>query len=184
MNRRSVIALAFGLCVLTSFGFAQKAERPFQQGQWIGQASVGLASGGLYGDVKVPPMNFVLEYATTDEWGVGFFGGYASSRNVLGTIFGEDYGFEYSYLILAGSVSYHFDADMKNVDAYGRAFLGYVFVSASDLGGQTIGSAGGSFAGYGSYIGATYYLAPGFGVQGEVGYGNMAILRFGVTLKF
>jgi|YNPMSStandDraft_1061717.scaffolds.fasta_scaffold90355_2 hypothetical protein len=185
MNRRSTLTIVLSLFLFVSIGFAQKSERPFRQGIWIAQGSVGFISGGLYGDVKVPPMNFVLEYAANNEYAYGFFGGYASSRVVVYRVFGEDWGFDYNYLILAGSASYHFEVDMKNVDGYGRVFLGYAILSASTFGPPgNYGSANASFAVYGAYVGATYYLTPQFGVQGEVGYGNIAVLRFGITLKF
>jgi hypothetical protein len=179
MNRTSILSAVVALFIFASTSFAQKPDKPFQKGIWLAQGSVGFVSGGLYGDVKVPPINFVLEHAIDNEWAVGFFGGYGSSREE-----GINWGFEYSYAILAGSASYHFEVDMKNLDPYGRVFAGYVIVSASVFGSNTSVSAKGSFAGYGGYVGATYYLSPQFGVQGEVGYGNIAIVRFGVTLKF
>lgn len=186
MNARYTLILNFLVFLFLSSLFAQRPEKTFRQGDWIGQASVGLAGGGLYGDVKVPPINFVVEYAASDEWAVGFFGGYASSEDIQKP-FGEEggeWGYEYSYLILSGSASYHFDVEMENIDVYGRAFLGYIFLSASSIiASQTI-SAEGNFAAYGSYIGGTYYLTPQFGVQGEAGYGNLALLRFGITLRF
>lgn len=185
MNRRFVITVALTLLVPTTVLFAQKPAKTFQKGIWLAQGSVGFVSGGLYGDPKVPPINFVLEYAADNERAYGFFGGYASSRAVVFKVSGQDWGYDYSYLILAGSASYHFDVDMKNVDGYGRAYLGYAILSSSTFGPSgNYGAASESFAVYGAYVGGTYYLSPQFGVQGEIGYGNIAVLRFGITLKF
>jgi len=186
MKRAQILSLVFVLFIFASVGFAQtmrkpsEVKKPFHQGTYLAQVSVGFVSGGFYGSVKVPPMNFGLEYGISDEVGVGFLGGYGSSKEDLG----EGYGFEYSYLLLSGSVSYHFDTKLKNLDAYAKLFAGYVIVSASAYGPSFGLSAKGSFAGYGTYVGAIYYVSPQFGVQGEVGYGNVAIVRFGVSLKF
>jgi hypothetical protein len=181
MNRAITLILVISLFLSTSNSFAQKSKKPFHQGVWLAQVNIGLISG-FYGNVIVPPINFAIEKAHNNEFAYGLFGGYASSRDEY-TFLGEKYGWEYSYFILAGSVSYHPDIDVKNVDVYGRAFLGYVFVSESSFGTYyyTV-TARGSFATYGTYVGVTYFLSPKFGVQGEVGYGNIAILRFGITL--
>ncbi len=179
MKKNTLIYMLIVILICTSLGQAQQSQKTFSKGIWLSQGSLGLVSTGIYGNVKVPPINFVIEYANDNNWGINFLGGYGSSKEDYG-----GYGFEYSYLLLGVGASYHFDFDINNVDIYGRFFLGYVNVSASTFGFGVLNlQAKGSFFGYGSYLGAIYYLSPNFGVHGDVGYGSLAALRLGVTLK-
>ncbi len=175
-----ILVLSLFVCASISFAQTQKSEKPFHQGIRLVQGAIGFVSPGFYGKVKVPPLNFAFEYAFTDEWGGGLLGGYGASREDYG-----GYGYDYSYLLLSAGISYHFDVDIKNIDAYGKAYAGYVIVSFSTFGGDEFDiKAKGSFFGYGVYVGAIYYLSPQLGVHADIGYGSVSVLRLGLTLKF
>lgn len=167
---------------------SQTQNQSFSPNNWIIQSGVGFVSNGLKGDMEIPPINVAIEKGINETMAIGAYIGYAKFRYVAykaGYIFSQDVGFDYGYTIIAGSISNHFSSDSPELDLYGRVYLGYVLVSASTFGlGSFNGSAQENFAAYGAYLGATYYLTSGFGINGEVGYGNVAIIRVGLSLKF
>jgi len=167
--------------LLTQSGFSQKKERSFSAGDWIVQTGVGFIGNGFEGTMKVPPVNVAIEKAISEDIALGAYVGYAKYHNVIV----NDAGYDYGYTLIGASLSDHFNADSPDLDLYGRAYLGYTVVSASTFGlGSLNVSAQASFFGYGGYVGATYYLSHGFGLNGELGYGNTALVRVGLSLRF
>lgn len=181
----------FSFCIFlitTSSVFSQEKQQSFTSNDWLIQTGVGFVSNGFEGTMKTPPIDISIERAIDDNLAVGAYVGYAKYHDVMfpaGALFNEDVGFDYGYTLIGGSLSDHFNPDSPNLDLYGRVYLGYAIVSASTIGlDQFNGSAQSGFAVYGGYFGATVYLSPGFGLNGEVGYGNTSVIRAGLSFRF
>lgn len=184
--KRTAIAFC-SACILfiaAPSAFPQQTQKSFSSDDWILQTAVGFAGNGFEGEMKVPPLDVTLERAIDENLAVGGYLGYASYHDVLGNI-GGDYGFDYGYTLIGASLSDHFTPESPDIDLYGRVYVGYAIVGYSTFGlGQFNASSQSSFAVYGGYFGATLYLSPGFGLNGEVGYGNTAVVRAGLAFRF
>ncbi len=182
--------IAFGAFTLSLFlltttpVFSQGQEHSFTSNDWLVQTGVGFIANGFDGTMSVPPIDISIERAVSDNLAIGAYAGYAQYHDVIGR-FNGDYGLDYGYTLIGASLSNHFNPDSPNLDLYGRVYLGYAIVSASSfgLGSENFGTQS-DFATYGGFFGATYYLSHGFGLNGEVGYGNTALIRAGLSFRF
>lgn len=167
----------------TAPAFSQEQEHSFTSSDWLVQTGIGFASNGFEGTMSVPPIDISIERAISDNLAVGVYAGYAKYHNVLGQFEG-DYGIDYGYTLIGASLSDHFNSDSPTLDLYGRVYLGYAIISASSFGlGEGEFGTQSDLATYGGFFGATYYLSHGFGLNGEVGYGNTAVIRVGLSFR-
>lgn len=190
MKRKLIFWIGVVSLLFASDSFAREAKKLFHKGIWTMQGGIGFVVPGFYGDVTFPPINVAIERAIDDDWGIGLFLGYGASKETSREYFfgiPVEAEINYSYLIIGGSASLHADVG-RNLDAYGRIFVGYLAasssVSVSVPGYEAQVSVGGSTFGYGVYGGIVYYLSPSFGINAELGYGNVAVVRVGIGLKF
>ncbi|HUI30723.1 MAG TPA: hypothetical protein VLX91_10935 [Candidatus Acidoferrales bacterium] len=176
------LPIAFFL-LSTAPAFSQEQDHSFTSNDWLVQTGIGFISNGFDGTMSVPPIDMSIERAISDNLAVGAYAGYAQYHDVIGQ-FNGDYGLDYGYMLIGISLSDHFNPDSPNLDLYGRVYLGYAIVSASSfgLGSENFGTQS-DFATYGGFFGATYYLSHGFGLNGEVGYGNTAVIRVGLSFR-
>ena len=183
--KSTILALPFCILLITSSSvLSQEKQKSFSSNDWIVQTGVGFISNGFDGTMKVPPVDISIERAIDDNLAIGAYVGYAQYHDVISSLFGQDFGFDYGYTLIGASLSDHFNPDSPDLDLYGRVFVGYAIVSASTFGlDQFNASVQGDFAVYGGYFGATIYLSPGFGLNGEVGYGNTAVIRAGLSFR-
>ncbi len=175
MNKKtklvSFLALALFLCNTQAFGQA------YEQGDKLLNIGVGLGSQFMAAGAKgTPPVGLSLEFGITDKISVGGYAGYAGSKVETG--FGDR---KYTYILVGGRGSYHFDFGVENLDPYAGLMLGYNIASVSTDSNMPTASAGGFL--WGAHAGARYFFGPKFGVFAELGYG-IAWLNAGVAFKF
>ncbi|MDH7605312.1 MAG: hypothetical protein QHH13_10455 [Melioribacter sp.] len=183
--KRSIL---FVYCLVITFSsLSAQSEQSYSSYDWIIQTGVGFIANDFEGDMKVPPVDIAIEKVINEKIAVGAYIGYASYHDVIypaGQLFSKDIGYNYGYTLIGGSISNHFKEISADLDLYARVYLGYALVSASTFGlGKLDSKAQSSFAVYGGYVGATIYLMPGFGLNGEVGYGNTSIIRVGLSFR-
>lgn len=173
--------------VVIGFSFLSSAQTAFQTGTTVLQPGIGFGLINTYGNIKTPPISLTLDVTANNDWSLGGYVGYASSRDVLfpkGSLgLTEDTGNEYTYFIFGGRANYHFAGNSK-VDPYMGAMLGYNAVSASSFGLGTLNfTIGASAVLYGGQVGIRYFASPNFGFFAEAGYG-VSYITGGISLKF
>lgn len=170
------------LVLVSSLSFAQtykKGVTNLNAGVSIG----GLA--GLYGTSDFPPLSLGLQFGIHEKLSIGGIVGYSQSTYDWGGFFsGTKYTWTYKYIIVGARGEYHFvDVDVKNMDLYAGATVGYNIVSVTEPTGTGLGyTAQGSYLLYGFHAGARYMFSPKFGVFGELGYG-IGYITLGVNLQ-
>lgn len=149
---------------------------------------IGFIANGFEGDMEFPPTNVAIEKVLNENFAIGLFAGYAKYHDVLfpaGSYSAKDIGLNYGYTLIGGSISKHFQGISSDIDLYGRIYLEYALVSASTFGFTSISNVSqqSDFAIYGGYMGIILYIAPFWGINGEVGYGNTSIIRIGILIR-
>jgi hypothetical protein len=179
MKHIGLLLVASLLLVSVSYG-----QMAYKQGDNV--LSVGLGLGdvaGMFGKATIPPISVGYEVGYNENISIGGLVGIAGSEDKW-TWFGESWGWEYTYVIIAGRGAYHVDVFKNpNMDTYAGVTLGYNVVSWKEVGTARTGySAGGSYLIYGGHLGLRYYFSPQFGIQVELGYG-LGLLNAGISYK-
>jgi len=171
--------LLFSLVLLTSClsGFAQKS---FSKGDKLLNIGVGINSyysGGI-------PFGASFESGITNEISAGANVDYLSNKYN----YGSGYSYKFTALYIGVRASYHVNEllklDMKKIDLYGGATLGYRRFSWSD--DYTYGGLSGSYGSgiyLGAYVGGKYYFAEKIGVFAELGAIGSTNARVGVAFR-
>lgn len=155
-----------------------QSNAQIDEGQSMVTAAVGISptfySGSGF-EASLPPIEAAYEYAISNKITVGGFVGYAAAefRNA-------GFGYDYTYILAGGLGNYHF-VNTDQFDVYIGAKLGYVNVSADEVGTAFGFSAESSGILYGGQLGGRYWISESIGINIEAGYG-VATLRAGVTL--
>lgn len=183
-----VMAQAAKKGVAPKKGSASAYTDPYANGNVNVNLGIGLGMVGIYGDTVIPPISLSAEYSTTsfNNLPLSFGGiiGYSSSEYKT-AFFGDEYGWEYTYIVFGARGSFHFNQYIKvpNLDVYAGLLLGYNYVSAKEIGTVTTGvAASASYPMFGGYAGARYFFTEKIGAFCEIGYG-IGYINVGLTAK-
>ena len=191
-------ALALAALLLVSLGTTATAAvvkpasggggEPFKNGDLF-ISVVGLGLAGADGTSSTPSIGVEVEKAIAPEWSVGGVVGYSSSEQKYNYYYGE-YGWKYTYVLVAARGGYHFVKFIKSpkLDAYAGLTLGYNHVTVKDVGNGLYSNyftykASGSYVLYGAHVGGRYFFNPNLAAQLELGYG-IGYLSAGLCWKF
>ncbi len=172
--------IATTIAVPASAATAPSAIRGYEQGRMVLSGSLGLGLANTYGGNGSPLVAATAEFGMTPNISVGGSAGFASSKYGY-----ADYTAKYTYTVVAARGSYHFTqvAPDKPLDVYAGLALGYNHVGVSETGPFAFGySVGTSYALYGVYGGARWWLNPRTAVFGELGYG-LGELALGASVR-
>lgn len=159
------------LLIAVAFGIAQFAHAQ-RHAEGDKNLNIGLGLGSQFGGGI--PIGASFELGIKENISVGGYAGYAGYKETL-PFFGD---VKYTYIILGGRGSYHFDLGPEALDPYAGVMLGYN-VASVDINGV---NAGGGLL-LGGYLGARYAFSDKMGAFAELGYG-IAWLQLGLNVKF
>jgi opacity protein-like surface antigen len=147
--------------------------------------NIGIGVAGSYfgsGLTANPPVSpFIsFEKGIADNMSIGLGASYGGAKGDFSIGYGT---IKESAIAVTARYSYHFLTTQK-LDPYIGVALGYVSVSASDNSGNSFAAAKASGIGYAGFIGVRYYFAPKFGIHAEAGFGGLALVNAGVSIKF
>jgi|WetSurMetagenome_2_1015567.scaffolds.fasta_scaffold241204_2 hypothetical protein len=182
MKRRLLVAavLLLGLAFLVSASDAQT-----KKGESVITAGLGLGYPGGYGTMGMPPVFVAFDHAVAPRITAGGIASFSTSSYEWG---GINYKWSYTYIFIGGRGAYHFGEHiqgLKNTDLYGGLTLGYHIVSAKFDGADEHlhpYNAGGSYFGFGIFVGGRYYFSPKWAATAELGY-DIGFLKVGVSYK-
>lgn len=149
----------------SSSGFATRGTDPFAEDEKVIFAGLSLGyTGGVYGDVSLPPIEAGMDYAINPYLTVGGLLGYSR------------YGYyseDISYLTLAGRVTFHPTFWLTHVkvpiDPYGIATAGYTIGNYS---GPNTYRSSYSYLVIGPGVGIRYWFNPHWSGQAETSVGS------------
>jgi len=162
---------------------ASPSSAQSKKGESIITAGLGLGYPGAYGSAGMPPIFVAFDHAIVPRISVGGIVSYSTSSYE----FVRD-KWSYSYIFFGARGAYHFSEhirDLKDVDLYGGLTLGYHVVSAKFSGVDERlhpYSAGGSYFGFGIFVGGRYFFTPKWAATAELGY-DIGFLKIGVSYK-
>lgn len=179
---RKILAALTVLVVISAL-LVSVSDAQSKKGENVITAGLGLGYPGLYGTGSMPPIFLSFDHAIVQNIAVGGIVSYSTSTYDLTVD-----KWSYTYIFIGARGSYHFAdqiKDLKNVDLYGGLTLGYNIVSAKFSGANEKlypYSAGGSYFGFGIYVGGRYYFTPKFAATAELGY-DIGFFKVGVSYK-
>jgi len=180
---KNILALLAVTLLITAL-LVPGSSAQVQKGESVISAGLGLGYPGLYGTGKMPPIFLSFDHAIQPKISIGGIVSYSTSTYD----FVRD-SWSYTYIFVGARGGYHFGGDLlkdaKNVDLYGGATLGYHIVSAKFSGVDEKlhpYSAGGSYFGFGLYLGGRYYFTPKLGATAELGY-DIGFFKIGLSYK-
>ena len=156
-----------------------------KKGESIISAGLGLGYPGAYGTAGMPPIFVSFDHAVAPRISAGGIASFSTSSYEWG---GVDYKWKYTYIFIGGRGAYHFGEHiqgLKNADLYGGLTLGYHVVSAKFDGRDEHlhpYSAGGSYFGFGIFVGGRYFFSPKWAATAELGY-DIGFLKVGISYK-
>ncbi|HEX3074952.1 MAG TPA: outer membrane beta-barrel protein [Ignavibacteriales bacterium] len=177
------------LLLVVLFTAGIQAQDAFNKGDKL--LSAGISLGGLYGiygDQNFPPLSVQFQYGIEKNLSVGGLIGYSSSSYDYSYWGGEDWSWDYTYILIGAKGEYHFKElfeDQTKWDPYVGLFLGYNIVSVdapADYDNYYGYDEGASYFTWGFNAGLRYYVSPKVAIFGELGYG-LGILTLGATFK-
>jgi len=157
----------------------QTSQAQIEEGDSMITIGAGLSptfySGGGFKST-LPPLEASYEYGVSEKITVGGFVGYAGAEFRT-----AGFGYDYTYILAGALGNYHF-VNSEKFNVYVGAKLGYLNVSAKEVG--TAFGVGAEASGilYGGQLGARYWVSESFAINAEAGYGVSAI-KAGVTFK-
>jgi hypothetical protein len=163
---------------------APVASAQEKKGENVITGGLGLGYPGLYGTSGMPPIFVSFDHGIVTPFSVGGIVSYSTSSYS----WANDYKWSYSYIFVGARGAYHFSSmikDLKNIDVYGGLTLGYHIVSAKFDGKDerlTPYNAGGSYFGFGFFVGGRYYFSPKLAATAELGY-DIGYLKIGISYK-
>ena len=169
-------------------------EDAFKKGDKVFQVGLGLGNrlGGTGYSTTVPPIVISGEYGITDALikktgkgyvGVGGYFAYTANKSKY-DISGYEYGWKWSYMIIAGRGAFHYQF-VDKLDTYAGVIAGFNIASSSyygHAGYDTDTDSNGGFT-YSTFVGARYYFTGNISVFAEAGYG-FNLLEAGLAIKF
>jgi len=178
--KKQFLVILFGVFTLTL-----SAQKIMQKGDFMLNAGIGGFS--TYG--LIPSVNASLEIGVipTGDVGIVTFGGIAAYQLGLDTYYGygffADETYTYSVFVIGGRASWHLQTfESDKWDVYAGAGLGVKFKGGYEVYGINYD---GDVGPYGEgYVGGRMMFNESFGLFGEVGYGTLSSVKFGVTFGF
>lgn len=176
--------IALLIIAMLTLGFAAQAQSTFSKGTTL--LNMGIGAGLTKGlKVAVPPLVLSVDHSVAgnlfDGNGSIGVGGYVATEV---TKFSADKSYYGTQTLIAARGTLHYQF-VDRLDTYWCVLLGlhletnpiYKFDSTyakeSDLG-----------PGYGSFLGARYYLSNNWAMMLETGYSSVAFLTLGATYRF
>ena len=170
-------------------------EDVFQKGDVVLGVGIGIGNtlNGAGYSSTIPPIVISGEYGITDaliqQTGKGYVGvgGYLSytANKYKYNIGGDDYGYKYTYMIIGGRGSFHYQF-VDKLDTYAGVIAGFNISSGKAYGDWGSASykvaSNGGFV-YSTFVGARYYFTDNIAVFAEAGYG-FNLLEAGLAIKF
>lgn len=179
--KKALVLLAAMLLVTVLIVPGSSAQE--KKGETVITGGLGLGYPGVYGSSGMPPIFISVDHAVVPKISIGGIVSYSTSSYS----FTHD-KWSYSYIFIGARGAYHWGEvlkDVKNIDLYAGATLGYHIVSAKFSGTDERlhpYSAGGSFFGGGFYVGGRYYFSPKWAATAELGY-DIGFLKIGISYK-
>ncbi len=179
---KKILVLVTAIIVVSTLSVSVSSAQA-KMGESVITAGLGLGYPGAYGSSGMPPVFLSFDHAIQPKISIGGVVSYSTSSYS----FVSD-KWSYSYIFIGARGSYHFGEvlkDVKNIDLYGGLTLGYHVVSAKFSGENEKlhpYNAGGSYFGFGIYVGGRYYFSPKFAATAELGY-DIGFLKIGVSYK-
>lgn len=188
---KKLVILLITAALMTIFAasiFAQ--ERAFEDKTNVIQAGIGFGLAGMYYDMKIPPIIAAYDRAVFINelpFSFGAVAGLAQSGTTF-TLAGEEWTYKWTYIMIGGRASYHFDIGVEKLDLYAGVLLGYNIVKLKEevpagWEAYTTGISGTSYFLWGIDAGARYFFTPNIGAYLELGYG-LAYIHGGIAFKF
>ncbi len=177
--KKQILLIVLGLFVLTL-----NAQKIMEKGDIMLNAGIGVFSNhGL-----IPSINASMEIGVipTGDIGIVTFGGIAAYQLGLNTYYAFGYADEnytYSVFVVGGRASWHLQTfESDKWDVYAGAGLGVEMRSGYKVYGYNYD---GDVSPYGEgFVGGRMMMSESFGLFGEVGYGTLSSIKFGVTFGF
>jgi hypothetical protein len=179
--KKVLVLLATVLLVTVLIAPGSSAQE--KKGETVITGGLGLGYPGVYGSSGMPPIFISVDHAVVPKISIGGIVSYSTSSYSF-----TDDKWSYSYIFIGARGAYHWGEvlkDVKNIDLYAGATLGYHIVSAKFSGKDEKlhpYSAGGSFFGGGFYVGGRYYFSPKWAATAELGY-DIGFLKIGISYK-
>lgn len=178
------------LVIIAVFFALPMLAQTFEKGTQV--INIGLGIGNtFYGKMRSPGFNAAWEIGVTPKLGIGYisaggFFGMAFNKHYWAGYYGnDDWGWNYTHIIITPRVAYHFDL-VEDFDFYGGVALGLdavIVTEREDMDGFVNDPGDGTGLYESVFAGARYYVSPNFALMGELGFGAY-ILNLGVSLKF
>ena len=177
--------IALLLIAMLTLGFAAQAQSTFSKGTTLLNMGIGAGfTGGL--KVAVPPLVLSVDHSVAgnlfDGNGSIGVGGYVTTEV---TKFSADKSYYGTQTLIAARGTLHYQF-VERLDTYWCVLLGLqletsplykydsrIYAKESDLG-----------PGFGSFLGARYYLSNKWAMMLEAGYSSVAFLTLGATYRF
>ncbi len=172
------------LIVFGVFAFTLNAQKIMEKGDVMINAGIGeLSSYGL-----IPSINASVEFGVipTGDVGIVTFGGITAFQLGYDSyyLYGyPDESYTYTVFVFGGRASWHLQTfESDKWDVYAGAGLGVKMKSGYEVYGYKYDSWTGVYGE--SYVGGRMMFTKSFGLFGEVGYGTLSAVKFGVTFGF
>lgn len=192
------VLVAGVLCPAHAFTLTKKKKKKtaFTQGQVDLQAGAGFPSlirpvtdtllwFGAVTRKASPVFQARLEYAVTNNLGVGLLLGMATSKTTYTDNTDPDNinGFKYSSFIAGGRAAFHLPVKSARFDPYAVGFAGINLMKATPFGPNNPLETDKKVFLWSLHAGANVYFTDKIGAFLELGYG-MSVVNAGVTFKF
>jgi hypothetical protein len=166
----------------------------FKKGDKVFQIGIGLGNdlNGTGYSTTIPPIVISGEYGITDALikktgkgyvGVGGYFAYTANKSKY-DISGHEYGWKWTYMIIAGRGAFHYQF-VDKLDTYAGVIAGFNIASSKYYGwdGYTGDAASAGGFTYSTFVGARYYFTNNIAAFAEAGFG-FNLLEAGLAIKF
>ena len=177
--KKQILIIVFGV-----LAFTLNAQKIMEKGDIMLNAGIG----GFSNHGLIPSINASLEIGVipTGDIGIVTFGGIAAYQLGLSTYYAYGYAdatYTYSVFVVGGRASWHLQTfESDKWDVYAGAGFGVEMRSGYEVYGLNYD---GWVGPYGEgYVGGRMMFNESFGLFGELGYGTLSAIKFGVTFGF